>query len=1125
MASLTREKAEEICQHIRTNPDSIFGQKYWQCRHACIVQSQQKADKWETRFLAIAKFRVFLLYGKSISTIKLEKSFNVLALRNLELLQQEQILQIGWEDRPVGTKSFSSTPIVVFHLFLRKPDGTKTKDLALELLSTLKHYFPEIQKSLTKLFISLSPPSLIADFALLPLSTPELPCNNFRRSYVAYCDWMEQPFRDEIIWDIERIYFFHGQHELDLNDFSHLSLKDQQALIGSIQFSSFFTGIFADSLRLQNEHIDSLILLIRRSHSLRSLYLNRCTFPIKDFLSQFSIALSTNINLPLERLRFVGIALEDKKGLTQLGTLLPQLSSLLALSFAECLLNEKCALALLNGLHHGIRLANDSAKGEDATVTGNTLINSDNGRFQLEALNLSGNPLGSGVELAEQLANFLALNTGAIRFLDLNGTAIQLDRLWAALKLGGLGLEVLRLGGCHIAQTKRSIRNSGGKDSAQIAKELFSSFLSLKELDMTGTHLTAELLSGILEGISTNSNLSSSSLALCLDNCIVGSTTQCVNVFEQYLFECPCICSLSLRDNSLEHETYRLLPIICKMRGLRKIDIGGANFFGLKANKKHAQMLSAIVTEFVRLVNGEEEESNLDELSLSDSRLGSHLSILLNALGLSRSLRKLNLSNCDLGPGGARLLGKSLQLNQSLRQLSLDRNQIGIEGFYELARALRLNNTLLSLDLPTSDLSDSMALLARIPIERARLMAIIAEIEEALKRNVDLSTISGPTNGQLAMRTMHSLNIGCDLYNINGSETSEIKKIAFHKIRKLIAQIGEQKTNDINIVNNSFKNDGDKRRVKIIGKFIEELGQFVEENNKNFLQIFFDRLATQEFVEIYPHNNQLPVNSNNISEKHAKEDQLKKKLTQFFNKYASECAWEYLFANIDNALRSDDQNYFKILEQKLGGTIKTTTISNRKGILLRSPAESKSSNYRPISSIMSNNNQQNGLIPSIMSQSVLGNFGFFENEKERKEETSSPTKLVHLAKHRPKPARLQRKKKLEETEEEEAVNALDEVLAKEEVDPLEQIPTIISSSPEPPISTLGQSLERSPLLLQQRLKNQEEKEEPPPIPSKRGTSCENSTPPKLPPKPSPPMGDLENRRNKLLDEKEEEIIK
>jgi len=76
-----------------------------------------------------------------------------------------------------------------------------------------------------------------------------------------------------------------------------------------------------------------------------------------------------------------------------------------------------------------------------------------------------------------------------------------------------------------------------------------------------------------------------------------------------------------------------------------------------------------------------------------------------------------------------------------------------------LARALRLNNTLLALDLPTSDLSDSMTLLARIPIERARLMAIIAEIEEALKRNVDFSVTNGPTNGQLAMKAMHSLNI------------------------------------------------------------------------------------------------------------------------------------------------------------------------------------------------------------------------------------------------------------------------------------------------------------------------------------------------------------------------------
>lgn len=77
--------------------------------------------------------------------------------------------------------------------------------------------------------------------------------------------------------------------------------------------------------------------------------------------------------------------------------------------------------------------------------------------------------------------------------------AVQLDRLWAALKLGGLGLEVLRLGGCHIApQSKRS--SASGKDSIQVARELFSNVMALKELNLSGTHLNPDLLQSILTG-------------------------------------------------------------------------------------------------------------------------------------------------------------------------------------------------------------------------------------------------------------------------------------------------------------------------------------------------------------------------------------------------------------------------------------------------------------------------------------------------------------------------------------------------------------------------------------------------------------------------------------------------
>lgn len=103
------------------------------------------------------------------------------------------------------------------------------------------------------------------------------------------------------------------------------------------------------------------------------------------------------------------------------------------------------------------------------------------------------------------------------------------------------------------------------------------------------------------------------------------------------------------------------------MSGLRSLDIGGSNFLGLKTNKKHSQTLSGILSALVKLLNeGSGQQGGavrmkkdifyknpfsnqiIEELSLSDTRLGSHLSVLLNALGLCRGLKRLNLSNCEV---------------------------------------------------------------------------------------------------------------------------------------------------------------------------------------------------------------------------------------------------------------------------------------------------------------------------------------------------------------------------------------------------------------------------------------------------------------------------------------------
>lgn len=115
-----------------------------------------------------------------------------------------------------------------------------------------------------------------------------------------------------MLWDIERIYFTHHIHEIRLDDFSHLSVKDQVSIVGCAQFSSYFTGIFVDGIRLQPDHIDVILNVVRRSNSLKSLKLLNCGLT-KEFPHQLGNALTANTSLPLAILDLSGNLLDDKK--------------------------------------------------------------------------------------------------------------------------------------------------------------------------------------------------------------------------------------------------------------------------------------------------------------------------------------------------------------------------------------------------------------------------------------------------------------------------------------------------------------------------------------------------------------------------------------------------------------------------------------------------------------------------------------------------------------------------------------------------------------------------------------------------------------------------------------------
>ncbi|VDN18460.1 unnamed protein product [Gongylonema pulchrum] len=410
-----------------------------------------------------------------------------------------------------------------------------------------------------------------------------MPCHNFRRSYAALCDFYDQPFRDEVVWDIEKIYATHGLHILRLDDFTHLLPRDLLPIVAVCQYSCYFTGLLIDDYKLSVDLVDVILSVIRYSHSFTVLILRNCSLP-KDFVASFANAVQTNISLRLSEIDFSRNVLDDKKSFVALSSVFPKLTSLQSLTLAECALSEKIINQVCCGILQGIRA--------NATPDCKHFV----------SLDFSGNTLKDDVS---DLLQLLSLCT-SLRSLNLSDTGFNIDKLWASLIYGGLQLEIIK-----------------------------------------------------------------SSVAV-LETCLRGVDA----------------CSLSLRDNSLDHELLPVVLAISQMQHLTKLDLSGPNFLNVKRGTKNVTVVSNILLEIVKLVG--EEESRLNELSLADCRLGSHLSILLNTLGVASSLQYLDISGNEMGNFGARLLAKALQINTSLKTVLVDRNQITGDGYADIAHSLKL---------------------------------------------------------------------------------------------------------------------------------------------------------------------------------------------------------------------------------------------------------------------------------------------------------------------------------------------------------------------------------------------------------------------------------------------------
>ncbi|CAJ0574274.1 unnamed protein product, partial [Mesorhabditis spiculigera] len=696
--SLTRSVCQELCEFVQNKPSSVLGQKFFDLRAVFQAETSYKTDKFETRVIALSKFRVFLLQGKTPGSIKIDRSFHVLTIRSIQIVSEDELaltIDEGGSRRRVVLK------------------GNPANTVATHFLSAIKHYFPDIGPVLRNL-VDVEPKTLWNAFDEIKIEVTPRPCHSFRRTYAALCDYFDQPYREEVSWDVEKIYTINQITELRIEDFSHLLPKDLLPIVGVLQYSSYFTGLTVDGLKLPPDLVDVILSVIRRSQWLTHLRLVNCGLP-KDFITLFCSAVQQNVNLPLEILNLAKNVFDDKKGFHALSTCMPRLVSLREVYMNECGLTDKCC-SLLSAALYG-------------ALSPNKISTS----MQLTHLCLSKNSLNGD---SSSLVNLVSL-CNSLRVLDVSDTQLSLDKLWPALKYGGLQVERLILSGCQVGSKKVP------PELSQTVKEFFAMAVGLVEVDFSHTVLPTELKPFTL----TLNGSVERGAAPVLEAGLPGVSARV----------------LSLRDNNFEAEMLGVVSALAGMPELKRLDVGGSNLTSLRRSGKqqHVHSINKILLELVKLVG---DDGHLEELVLSDARLGAHLSVLLNTLGATPCLRHLDISANEMGNFGARILSKALQLNASLRTILIDGNHITADGFADIASAIQSNYTLVTLPYPVLDACEAI-----VRSDKAKTLNALSQIETVLERN-NAHSAPASANFKRALFTLNQQSDGMSWDSVCAAE-------------------------------------------------------------------------------------------------------------------------------------------------------------------------------------------------------------------------------------------------------------------------------------------------------------------------------------------------------------------
>ncbi|XP_053402581.1 F-actin-uncapping protein LRRC16A-like [Mercenaria mercenaria] len=142
-----------------------------------------------------------------------------------------------------------------------------------------------------------------------------------------------------------------------------------------------------------------------------------------------------------------------------------------------------------------------------------------------------------------------------------------------------------------------------------------------------------------------------------------------------------------------------VLNTIGQNKQIQQLSMGGV-FKNIKPKN-----LKGVMEQLVEVL--QDEESVIESVSLSDSKLRDSMNMIINALGSNTSLTEIDISGNQMGDLGARMLSKALQINNKLKTIIWDKNNTTSQGFEDVADALEKNFTLRKMPMPVHDASSN----------------------------------------------------------------------------------------------------------------------------------------------------------------------------------------------------------------------------------------------------------------------------------------------------------------------------------------------------------------------------------------------------------------------------------